>query len=158
MKIIRSILLIVSFFLSMSFYGQTIDSLQNGNNKKSIIYSSGFSSYDQKFDLQKLNIEAKEPTLMLYNRTTNSYDTYLTKNDSYSYIGSNVIFKNKSNFFTTLFLGDDSFIEGNSLLLNSSSLLLDEDVSYRVRDSFNPNGASNFSEAVLGGVFGLLFN
>ena len=58
---------------------------------------------------------------------------------------------------TTLFLGNDSFIESNTLLLNQP-LLLDEDVSYQVRDSFNPYGASNFSEAVLGGVLGLLFN
>ena len=97
------------------------------------------------------------PSLVLYNRTTNSYDTYLSNNGCYSYSGSNTHFRNKSSFFTNLFLGNSSFSESNSLL-PKSSLLLKEDGSYIVRDSFNPNGASNFSEAVLGGVLGLLFN
>ena len=157
MKIFRSILLINSLFLSIAFYGQTNDSLQNNNNKKSIVNFSGSSSQDQDFDLKKLNFETNVPTLFLYNRTTNSYDTYLNNDGNYTYSGSSTIFRNEPNFFTTLFLGNDSFIESNTLLLNRS-LLLDEDVSYRVRDSFNPNGASNFSEAVLGGVLGLLFD
>ena len=156
MKIIRSVFMIFSLFVSMSFYGQTNDSLQNVKSLKSILYFSSFSSNDHP-GLEKLNVQEKVPSLVLYNRTTNYYDTYLSNNGSYSYSGSNTIYKNKSNFFTTLFLGNDSFIESNTLLLNRS-LLLDEDVSYQVRDSFNPNGASNFSEAVLGGVLGLLFN
>lgn len=157
MKIFRSVLIIFFLLLSMSFYGQTNDSLQNLKSKKTILYFSSFSSNDKPFALEKLNVPTKTPKLVLYNRTTNSYDKYLNHNGSYSYSGSTTIFKNKSNFFTALFLGNDSFTESNTLLLNRS-LLLGEDVSYRVRDSFNPNGASNFSEAVLGGVFGLLFN
>lgn len=154
MKIFRSVLLIFSLFLSMSFYGQTDDSLQNIN---SVLYFSDSYSIDQPIGLEKLNVQEEMPSLVLYNRTTNSYDTYLSNNGSYSYIGSNTHFKNNSNFFTNLFLGNNSFSESNSLL-PKSSLLLKEGGSYIVRDSFNPNGASNFSEAVLGGVLGLLFN
>jgi len=138
----------------MSFYGQTDDSIQNIN---SVLYFSGSYSIDQPIGLEKLDVQEEMPSLVLYNRTTNSYDTYLSNNGSYSYSGSNTHFKNKSNFFTNLFLGNNSFSESNSLLPNSS-FLLEEDGSYIVRDSFNPNGASNFSEAVLGGVLGLLFN
>ena len=156
MKFIKSVLIIFTLFLSMSFYGQKNDSLQNVTNTKSILYLSNFSSNDH-LSIEKLNVQTKAASLVLYSRPTNSYDTYLDSNGVYSYSGSSTIFKNKSNFFTTLFLGNDSFIESNTLLLNKS-LLLEEDVSYRVRDSFNPNGASNFSEAVLGGVLGLLFN
>lgn len=156
MKFIKSVLIIFTLFLSMSFYGQKNDSLQNVTNTKSILYLSNFSSNDH-LSIEKLNVQTKTASLVLYSRTTNSYDTYLDSKGVYSYSGSSTIFKNKSNFFTTLFLGNDSFIESNTLLLNKS-LLLEEDVSYRVRDSFNPNGASNFSEAVLGGVLGLLFN
>ena len=154
MKIFRSVLLICSLFLSMSFYGQTDDSVQNLN---SVLYFSGSYSTDEPIGLEKLNVQEEMPSLVLYNRTTNSYDTYLSNNGIYSYSGSNTHFKNKSNFFTNLFLGNNSFSESNSLL-PKSSLLLEEDGSYIVRDSFNPNGASNFSEAVLGGVLGLLFN
>ena len=156
MKIARSVLLISSLFLSITFYGQTNDSLQNVKSLRSKLYTSTFSSVDQPIVFKKLDIQTKAPTLVLYNNTTNLYDIYLNVNN-YSYSGSSTVFKNKSNFFTTLFLGHDSFSESNSPLQNRS-LLLDQDVRYIVRDSFNPNGASNFSEAVLGGVLGLLFN
>ena len=154
----KSVLIIFSLFLSMSFYGQTNDTLQKLKDSKSILYFSSISSNDHTIDLDKLNLQKEAPILVLYNGTTNSYDHFINNNGSYSYSGSATFFKNKSNILTTLFLGNDSFIESNTLLINNSSLLLDEDVSYMVRDSFNPNGASNFSEAVLGGVFGLLFN
>ena len=155
MKIIRSIYLIFFFLFSVSFYGQVNDSLQYFKDSKSILY---FSSNDDPLDLDKLNFQSEASSLVLYNGTTNSYNMYSNFGGDYSYKGSTTIFRNKSNFFTTLFLGNDSFVEGNTLLVNNKSLLLDEDVSYMVRDSFNPNGASNFSEAVLGGVLGLLFD
>lgn len=158
MKFINSVFIICGIFLSMSFYGQSNDSLQKLNDTKSILHFSGISSQDQTFDFKNLNFHSDAPSLVLYNDTTNSYDTYLNYNGNYSYFGSSTIFRNKSNFLTNLFLGNDSFVESNSLLINNRFLLLDEDVSYMVRDSFNPNGASNFSEAVIGGVFGLLFN
>ena len=157
MKIINSVVLIFCLFLSMSFYGQTNDSLQNVNTLNSRFYTPGFTAIDQPITLKKLDLQTKAPTLVLYNKTTNLYDIYLDVNDSYSYSGSKIMFRPESNFFTTLFLGNDSYIESNTLIPNSS-LLLGEDVSYPVRDSFNPNGASNFSEALIGGVFGLLFN
>lgn len=158
MKIIKPLLLIIPFFLSISIYGQTDDSLKYLENKRPDLLVSNFSSNDEQFGLRVWNVGKKEQPLLLYNRNTNSYDIYLNYNGNYSYSGSSTIFKNKSNFFTTLFLGNDSFLESNTLLMNNRSLLLDEDVSYMVRDSFNPNGASNFSEAILGGVLGLLFN
>lgn len=156
MKVIRPVLILCSLFLGMSFYGQTNDSLQN-LKKKSVLYFPGFSTNDQSSSLKKLDFQTVAAPLVLYNGTTNAYDIYSNYNGGYSYSGSNTIFKTKSNFLTTLFLGNDSFVESNTLLLHRS-LSLDENHSYRVRDSFNPNGASNFSEAVLGGVFGLLFN
>ena len=158
MKHINSVFILLCFFLSMSFYGQANDSIKSMKDTTSILKFSGISSQNQRFDFKGLNLQSDAPSLVLYNGTTNSYDTFLNYDGNYSYSGSSTIYKNESNFFTTLFLGNDSFLESNSLLMNNRSLLLDEDVSYMVRDSFNPNGASNFSEAIIGGVFGLLFN
>ncbi|QYA26148.1 hypothetical protein G3I01_11700 [Gramella sp. MT6] len=157
MKFSKSIFIILSFFLSISFYGQTNDTLQNGNISNSQFYNSSRYSIDQPFVPKNLNMKSEAQNLVLYNETTNLYDVYLHTDDSYSYSGSNSIFRSKTNFVTTLFLGSNSVMENHSVL-PSTSLLLSEDVSYPVRDSFNPNGASNFSEAILGGVFGLLFN
>ena len=157
MKIIKSVILILFLLLSISFYGQTKDSLQNVNDLSSKFFAAKFSSIDQPVVLKKLDIPTQASKLVLYNRTTSLYDTYLEVNGSYSYSSSNNIFRPKSNFFTTLFLGNNSLMENNNLLPNTS-FLLDEGVSYPVRDSFNPYGASNFSEALLGGVLGLLFN
>lgn len=142
----------------MSFYGQVNDSLQSVNDTTSILKFSRIYSQNQTYDIRNLNFQSGTNSLVLYNETTNSYDTYLNYEGNYSYSGSSTFFKNDSNFFTNLFLGNDSFIENNSLLMNNRSLLLDDDVRYIVRDSFNPNGASNFSEAIIVGVFGLLFN
>lgn len=155
MKIIRSVFLISSFLFSVSFYGQIGDSLQNGKDSKSILY---FSLSDDSFDLDKLIFKSEVPSLVLYNDVTNSYNTYSNYRGNYVYSGSTTFFKSKSNFFTTVFLGKDDFVESNTLLVKNRYSLLDEDVKYIVRDSFNPNGASNFSEAVIGGVLGLLLD
>ncbi|MCH4822098.1 hypothetical protein ML462_02845 [Gramella lutea] len=157
MKIFRSTLLLCSFFISFSFFGQANDSIPNLKSKTFSLYNTSSRSMDQPVTLKKLDIEPETPTLVLYNNSTNLYDIYFNVNDAYSYGGSNTIFETNSNFFTTLFLGNDSFTESNTLLPNTS-LLLDQDVRYIARDSFNPNGASNFYEAVLGGVLGLLFD
>lgn len=157
MKIIKSVLLVSSFILSTTFYGQTNDSLKNVQSLRSNFYTNTFPSIDDPIVFEQLDIKLNAPTLVLYNRTTNLYDIYLNVNSNYSYSGSNTVFKTKPNFFTTLFLGNDSFMENNRLVPNSS-LMLGENVSFIVRDSFNPNAADNFSEAVLGGVLGLIFN
>ena len=157
MKIFKPIVLICSLFLCISLHGQTNDSLQNVNSKKSILYFSTISSNDQYVSLEDVNVQAEVPPLVLYNRTNNYYDSFLANNGTFEYSGTTTSFKNESNFLMTLFLGNDSFIESNPLLLNRS-LLLDQDETYQVRDSFNPHGASNFSEAILGGVLGLLFD
>ncbi|SDR71392.1 hypothetical protein [Christiangramia echinicola] len=157
MKFSKSVLIIFSFFLSISFYGQTNDSLQKVKILNSQLYSSSLYLIDQPFVPKDLNIESDGQKLVLYNATTNLYDVYLDVDDSYSYSSSTSIFRYKPNFITTLFLGSNSVMENNTFLPRTF-LLLSEDVSYPVRDSFNPNGASNFSEAVLGGVLGLLFN
>ncbi|MBZ9632189.1 hypothetical protein LB465_15510 [Salegentibacter sp. LM13S] len=155
MKITKPLILIFCLFSSLSFYAQTKDSIKSISSK---FYTHvGSSAIDQPLSLKKLNFQRSTPSLVLYNSTTNLYDIYLDGNGSYSYSGSNIRFRHKSNFLTTLFLGNDSFTESNTLLPNST-LLLDEDDTYRVRDSFNPHGASNISEALIGGVLGLLFN
>ena len=147
---------VIFFFLSlsMSFYGQKKDSLQTGYdlnfNNSSTVFST--SQVLENFDYQ-----AQYSKLFLYNNTTNLYNVYSNTDDSYVQNSFTNVYRPKSNFFTNLFLGNDRFPENNTLLLNKS-LLIDEDVSYRVRDSFNPHGASNFSEAILGGVLGLIFN
>ncbi|MBZ9629710.1 hypothetical protein LB465_02880 [Salegentibacter sp. LM13S] len=156
MKKNKFVVLICCLFICLSFYGQTNDSLQNVNSVKSNFFNSGFSKVDQPFVPKKLNIQTNASTLVLYNKTTNLYDNYVGNNDSYGYSSSNTMFRNKSNFFTTLFLGNASSMENNTLLPNRSLLLKDD--NYIIRDSFNPNGASNFSEAVIGGVLNLIFN
>lgn len=155
MKIIKSVLFFL--FLSISFYGQNGDSLQNSKRFRPALYTPGLGDTNGHYVLKMPNFQTDVPTLVLYNKTTNLYDTYLNINNSYIYSGATTRFKNRSNFFTSLFLGNDSFSESNSLLPNRSILLTD-DLNYRVRDSFNPHGASTISEALLGGVLGLLFN
>jgi len=157
MKFSKSVFIILSFFISISFYGQTYDSLQNGNISNSQFCNSSLYLIDEPFVAKDLKIKTDGQNLVLYNATNNLYDVYLYVNDSYSYSGSTSIFRSKPNFFNTLFLGSNSVMENNTFL-SRTSLLLSDDVSYPVRDSFNPNGASNFSEAILGGVLGLLFN
>ena len=157
MKIFRSITLICSLFISFSFFAQANDSIQSADSMGLNLYTSHYSSIDQPIGLKKLDIQKDAPSLVLYNQTTNLYDIYSNVGNGYRYSGSNSVYRNKSNFFTNLFLGNDSFAEQNTLI-PTRTFLLDEDVNYIVRDSFNPNGAANFSEAVLGGVLGLLFD
>lgn len=157
MKIIKLIILVFSLSLSIPIYAQAKDILHNENKAANNFYNSNLTTLNQTFGIEKLDFQKKVPTLVLYNKTTNFYDTYLYIGSDYTYINSNVIFKNRSNIFIDLFLGNDFFMESNSLMPNTS-FILDEDARYPVRDSFNPYGASNISEALLGGVLGLLFN
>jgi len=157
MKIIRSVLIIFCLFQSVSFYGQINDSTQNVNALNSYFYTSSQSLKDQTYVLKNLKIQSEGQDLVLYNSTTNLYDVYLDVDNTYSYSGSTSMFRSKSNFFTTASLGNNSGME-NNILLPRTSVLLGENVSYPVRDSFNPHGASNFKEAILGGVLGLIFN
>lgn len=151
--------LVLTFFLCLTvpFYGQTKDSLEIAEGLNLNLYDPGFSNKEQPNLLQNFNTTSQTSNLVLYNGTTNLYDVYSASGEGYTYSSSTTQFRPKSNFFTTLFLGNDSFTE-NKTLLRNRSLLLDEDDSYRVRDSFNPHGASNFSEAIIGGVLGLLFD
>lgn len=152
MKITKPVLLIIFLLISISFYGQTKDSVQNLD-----FLSSNFSTTQESLFTHDLDIHSQTSSLILYNRTTKLYDTYSVADSIYVYRGSTSTFKPKTNFLTTLFLGNNSFVESNTLLENRT-LLLYEDADYRVRDSFNPHGASNLSEALIGGFFGLLFN
>lgn len=155
MKIVRCISIIFSLLFSISFYGQVNDSIKILKDSKSILYHS---ANGVSFDLVRNHFKSKIPTLTLYDPAISSYNTYSSFNGSYIYSGVTSRFKKKPNFFTRLFLGDDSFVENNALLVSNRSLLLGENDSYMVRDSFNPNGVSNFSEAIIGGVLGLLFD
>lgn len=111
------------------------------------MYSSDFSYSDKTFLFKKLNFHDQREPLLLYNSTTNSYNVYLKDSNGYSYIGSKTIFRYKSNSLTF----------NNTLIPNSFSL--NEDVlTYPIKDSFNPYGASNFKEALVGGFLGLLFD
>ena len=137
---------------SISIHAQIKDSVLNTSNLSSNSSTSSPTYFANNQDLYK-----SKYTLVLYNSTLDLYDTYSATSDVYNYSGSTKFYKPKTNFLTTLFLGNDSFGESNTVLEHRSMLLAD-DVSYRIRDSFNPHGASNMSEALIGGVFGLLFN
>lgn len=142
--------------MSTSTYAQVKDILYSEKSATYNIYTPHLTA-NQTFGLEKVDFHTEVPTLVLYNKTTNFYDSYLFNNDNYTYFNSSVIFKNRSNFFTDLFLGKDTFMESNSLMPNTF-FMLDEDARYPIRDSFNPYGASNISEALVGGVLGFLFN
>ncbi|WP_141878056.1 hypothetical protein [Gramella sp. Hel_I_59] len=152
MKSLKPILFISFLMFSISIHAQIKDSALNTSNLSSDISTSSPTYFANNQDLYK-----SKYTLVLYNSTKNLYDTYSATSDVYNYSGSTNIYKPETNFLTTLFLEDDSIGE-SEMVLEHRSMLLDDDVSYRIRDSFNPHGASNMSEALVGGVFGLLFN
>ena len=157
MNIINSVALIFCLFLSTVFYAQSKDTLQGLKRANFMYHDSASAIIDQPSVLKNINFQKLTPTLVLYNKTTNMYNAYWNNNGSFSF-SSKATFRNRSNFFTTLFLGNDSFIESNTAFMQNRSFLLDEDTTYQVRDSFNPYGASNINEALIGGVLGLLFN
>ncbi|WP_298248322.1 hypothetical protein [uncultured Christiangramia sp.] len=152
MKSLKPLLFILVLTFSISINAQIKDSVSSVSDSSSDSSTSSPTYFANNQDLYKSNY-----TLVLYNSTTDLYDTYSATSDVYYYSGSTKFYKPKTNFLTTLFLGNDSFGESNTVLEHRSILLAD-DVSYRIRDSFNPHGASNMSEALIGGVFGLLLN
>ena len=146
---------LICLSLSISLYAQK----DSWGAKDTTFYfqvpNSNITNHSLNF--KSLSVPKNIPSLSLYNPTTNRYDNYLGNGDDYIYSNSTIFFENKANFFTNLFLGNDSFMQNNSLM-QSHPLIWDEDSTYRVRDSFNPYGATNMREALLGGILGLLFN
>ncbi|WP_076456525.1 hypothetical protein [Zobellia uliginosa] len=142
--------------MSISLYAQSKDSLVTKGTTFHF-HVPNFNATNHSLNFKSLSFPKNIPTLSLYNPTTNMYDNYLGDRNGYTYTNSTIFFDNKSNFFIDLFLGNDSFMESNSLMPNHP-FIWDEDATYRVRDSFNPYGATNMREALSGGVLSLLFN
>jgi len=152
----KSISLIISLLLGISIFAQSKDTLMLKNSMFNI-NAPNFKSTDNSFGLKNIDFQKNTQSLFLYNRTTNLYDTYTNDGSTYRYSNSTVFFENKSNIFIDLYLGNNSFMESSSLMQNTSFMRY-ENPTYRVRDSFNPYGAANMQEALVGGVLGLLFN
>lgn len=152
---------ILLFCLSSSipYYAQTKDTLFARKNVVFNWNTQNMATTDQTYSFKKLDFKKNKPALVLYNNMTNMYDTYSSVSKNYMYNSSGVIFKNRSNFFTVLFLGKRSFMQSNSLMQSTySSIMFEENSRYQVPDSFNPYGASNFGEALVSGFLGLLFD
>ncbi len=157
MSSIKSAILLIYLLLGVSIYAQSKDTLLLAKGETFNFYVPNFTTINQTLSLKNFDFQKNLPTLSLYNKTTNMYDNYLNKGNGYMYSNSNFFFENKSNFFIDLFLGNNSFMQNNSLIQNNYFMLGDDSV-YRIRDSFNPYGASNMRQALVGGVLGLLFN
>jgi len=152
----KSISLIISLLLGISIFAQSKDTLMLKNSIFNI-NAPNFKSTDNSFGLKNIDFQKNTQSLFLYNSTTNLYDTYLHDGSTYIYSNSTVFFDNKSNIFIDLYLGNNSFMENSSHMQNAS-FRLHENATYRVQDSFNPYGATNIQEALVGGFLGLLFN
>jgi len=152
----KSILLLICLLLGISICAQTKDTLLLKNPMFNF-NTPNFTRTDNTFGLKNIDFQKNASSLFLYNSTTNLYDTYINDGSTYIYSNSTIFFENKSNIFIDLYLGNNSFMESNSLMQNTS-FILDKNATYWVRDSFNPYGAANMREALVGGVLGLLFN
>ena len=106
------------------------------------------------------NLINDEYSISIYNSFLNTYDNYLADDEgNFTFSRSNAFFNNnKSNFFTTLFLGYYSEAESNLIIQDNYPLTIYEDKASVIRDSFNPHGASSIGQALLGGFFSTLFN
>lgn len=155
MNRIKSVVLLIYISLNLSVYAQTNDTLLTKSAAINLSVAK-FNTTGHTFRLKSLKIPKRKTTISVYNKTTNLYDNYLENRNGYIYSNSNIIFETKSNFLIDLFMGNNSFNQNNSLMQNH--YMLDVHSTYRVRDSFNPHGASNIREALVGGFLGLLFD
>jgi len=157
MSRIKSILLSICLLLSVFLYAQSKDTLFAKGTTYNF-HVPNFNATDYSLNFKSLSFPNNTPTLSLYNSTTNMYDNYSSNGNGHTYSNSTLFFENRSNFFIELFLENDSFMESNNSLMQNHFLIWGEEPTYRVRDSFNPYGATNIREALVGGILGLLFN
>ena len=155
MKSIKLAVWSVCLTLGTSLSAQSIDTLSIKRTTLSL-YTPNRMMVSPTLDLKSIDFTKGALPLSLYNGTTQMYDTYVGVGDEHVYGGSSVSFNSRRNPIADLLLGTDSFLERNPLLMQNPAFFSGED--YRVRDSFNPYGASTLGEALFGGVLGLLFN
>ncbi len=155
MNRVRPVVLFIYLLSGVFLNGQSQDTVLT-KGKIFSLYAPNFMTTAITLDLKNIDLTKDRLTLSLYNGTTNMYDTYVGVGDDHVYGGSTVSFTERGNVMTNLFLGSDSFLESNPLLIQNPVFFPGED--YRVRDSFNPYGATTMGEALFGGFLGLLFN
>lgn len=148
MKNSKRILLFLFIALHISTNAQTKDTLA----KKNIIFKSYFSDFktpDYSIDFKNV-IPKKNSHVSIFNESMYVYDHYIHTGKEYTYTNSTLYYDNSNSIINLILDQKASLMQNNAFMQN--------EYKYPIRDSFNPHGATNMKQAVLGGFLGLLFN
>ncbi len=148
MNKIKFLFFFLCISISSSLCAQLKDSL---STKHRLFASSNTSITTPSFNFNFKNRSPKKEVIFsAFNPGTLVYDHYMHDGNTFIYSNSNLFYQGKTHPIINFMLDNDSFIRQDNYLIQKNN--------YRYRDSFNPYGASNIHDALLGGFIGLLFN
>jgi hypothetical protein len=148
MKNVKTVFLLLFIAFNISTNAQSLDSLTN-----KVVTLKSFSLYyktkDYSIDFKNLILKSDE-YISVFNHSSNTYNHYFNKGDGYMYSNSNIYYQGKSNPIINYFIENNAVLQDPFVRKNNNQ--------YPVRDSFNPHGAKNIGQALLGGLIGTMFN
>ena len=100
-------------------------------------------------DFSSMDFSKDQYIFTSFNPNTSLFDNYQNNNNNFLFMKSGISHSPKSNLFTEMVMNNPGMQNFPHAIRSNSR---------PIRDSFNPNGATNMRDALLGGILGFIFN